>query len=167
MPRSVREKHREWVEGCHTSCQSFRHDYQIRTDTVSVVCQVRTSSSKAALYLISNEKNIVLLTQLLNFLQVTRGWHDDAAPVSQTLNRFDPGISPRRALDWLDHEGGDPLTVLLESLSYVVNLAKADLSPSRGYRTDIWHEWPKHWWQPSDIFLPKSSETSPNLRGLL
>lgn len=32
------------------------------------MCQVRTGPSKAALYLISNEENIVLLTQLLNFL---------------------------------------------------------------------------------------------------
>lgn len=95
MPSEISESLPKWVEGCHTSCQSFRHDYQIRTDTVSVMCQVRTGPSKAALYLISNKKNIVLLTQLLNFLQVTRGWHDDAAPVSQTFTRFDPNTSPR------------------------------------------------------------------------
>lgn len=166
MPRWIRESHTEWVEGCHTSCQSFRHGYQIRTDTVSVVCQVRTSPSKAALYLISNEKNIVLLTKLLNLLQVTRRRHDNAAPVSQASTYFEPDISPCRALDWLNHEGGNPLTVRLEGVSDVVNVTKSYFPTSGRYWTDIWHKWPKNWWQSSDTFLPRSPKPSPNLRGL-
>lgn len=130
------------------------------------MCQVRTSSSKAALYLVSNEKNIVLLTQLLDFLQVARRRHYDAAPVSQASTYFDPDISPRRALDWLNHDGGDPLAVRLEGVSDVVNVPKAYFSASGRYRTDIWHEWPKNWWQPSDTFLPRSSKPSPDLREL-
>lgn len=68
MPRSVRERYQDLYNSCHTSCQSFREDNQLRADTVSVVCEVRTSPSKAALHLISDEKNIVLLTQLLDLL---------------------------------------------------------------------------------------------------
>lgn len=82
MPRSVRESYHDLSNSCHTSCQSFREDNQIRADTVSVVCKILTSPPKAALHLISNEKDIVLLTQLLDFIQVTRGRYDDAASVS-------------------------------------------------------------------------------------
>lgn len=128
--------------------------------------QVRTSPSKAALYLISNEENIVLLTQLLDFLQVTRGWHDDAAPVSQASTYFYSDISPRRALDWLNHEGHNPLTVLFKGVSDVVNLTISDFSSGGRYRTDFWHKWPKDWWQPSDTLAPRSPKASPDLRGL-
>lgn len=82
MPRPVRESCQDLSKLCHTSCQSFREDNQIRTDTVFVVCKVLTSPPKAALHLISNEKDIVLLTQLLDFIQVARGRYDDAASVS-------------------------------------------------------------------------------------
>lgn len=71
MPRSVSKVMKVDSEyECLTSCQSFRYDYQIRTHAISVVGEIRTSSSKAALYLISNEKNVVFLTQLLNVFQV-------------------------------------------------------------------------------------------------
>lgn len=109
------------------------------------MCQVRTSSSEAALHLIGDEKNIVLLTQLLDFLQIARRWYDYAALVSQASTHFDPNISPRRALDGLNHEGGDPLPIRFEGFSDVVNLTKAYFSASRRYRTNIWHKWPKYW----------------------
>lgn len=68
-----------------------------------MVCEVRTSPSKAALYLISNEKNVVLPTQLLDFLQVARTWHDYAVLVSHASSHLDLEFSPSRALDWFHH----------------------------------------------------------------
>lgn len=106
------------------------------------MCEVRTSPSKAALYLISNEKNVVLPTQLLDFLQVARRWHDYAIPVSHTSTRADLEFSPRRALDWLHHQGSDPITIRFEGFSNVVNVTKVYFSSSGRYRTDFGHKWP-------------------------
>lgn len=108
------------------------------------MCEVRASPSKAALYLISNEKNIVLPTQLLDFLQVARRWYDYAVSVSHASSHLDLEFSPGRALDWFHHEGSDPITIRFEGFSNVVNVTKVYFSSSGRYRTDFGHKWPVH-----------------------
>lgn len=61
------------------------------------------------------------------------------------FDHFDRDISPRRALDWLNHYGGYPVAGRLECFSDVINLTKSNLATSRRYRTDVWHERPIHW----------------------
>lgn len=142
MPKPVRKAIENESTYIFTSCQGFRDHHQIRTDTLSVMCEVCTSSSKAALYLISNEKDVVFPTQLLDFLKVARRWHDYATPVSHTSTQLDLEFSPRRALDWLHHQGSNPIAIRLKGFSNVVNVTKVYFSSSGRYRTDFGHKWP-------------------------